>query len=219
MFTYILRRNAMKMYDSVLARVRAVEEKNGISYAKTGGALYKTLRVIYSIIFFYSVAVNLLFIAGMFMVRYGTDNFKSVKNLLISVCICTGVMLAGYVLSFFKFKLIAGIISVLPEILLIPLFGNAMRDTLGLFGFKYSFYWRHSVPLVLLIILMIWTTVIALRARIKTEKQYKKVTENLYNLYNVTAGGESDGITDEQWESFLQAYDPTDYKKLFKQNN
>lgn len=209
----------MKMYESVLTRVRTVEQKNGINYAKTDGILYKTLRVIYSVIFFYTVIINLLFIAGMFLVRYGTDNFKSVKNLLISVCVCTGVMLAGYVMSFFKFKLTAGIISVLPEILLIPLFGSAMKDTLGLFGFKYSFYWRHLAPLVLLVILNVILTVIAVRARVKTEKQYKKVTENLYKLYNVTVGNESDGITDEQWETFLQTYDPTDYKKLFKQNN
>ncbi len=209
----------MKMYESVLTRVRTVEQKNGINYAKTDGILYKTLRVIYSVIFFYTVIINLLFIAGMFLVRYGTDNFKSVKNLLISVCVCTGVMLAGYVMSFFKFKLTAGIISVLPEILLIPLFGSAMKDTLGLFGFKYSFYWRHLAPLVLLVILTVILTVIAVRARVKTEKQYKKVTENLYKLYNVTVGNESDGITDEQWEIFLQTYDPTDYKKLFKQNN
>ena len=203
----------MKMYESVLTRVRTVEQKNGINYAKTDGILYKTLRVIYSVIFFYTVIINLLFIAGMFLVRYGTDNFKSVKNLLVSVCVCTGVM------SFFKFKLTAGIISVLPEILLIPLFGSAMKDTLGLFGFKYSFYWRHLAPLLLLVILTVILTVIAVRARVKTEKQYKKVTENLYKLYNVTVGNESDGITDEQWEIFLQTYDPTDYKKLFKQNN
>lgn len=209
----------MEMYESVLTRVRTVEQKNGINYAKTDGILYKTLRVIYSVIFFYTVIINLLFIAGMFLVRYGTDNFKSVKNLLISVCVCTGVMLTGYVMSFFKFKLTAGIISVLPEILLIPLFGSAMKDTLGLFGFKYSFYWRHLAPLVLLVILTVILTVIAVRARVKTEKQYKKVTENLYKLYNVTVGNESDGITDEQWEIFLQTYDPTDYKKLFKQNN
>lgn len=209
----------MKMYESVLTKVRTVEQKNGINYAKTDGILYKTLRVIYSVIFFYTVIINLLFIAGMFLVRYGTDNFKSVKNLLISVCVCTGVMLAGYVMSFFKFKLTAGIISVLPEILLIPLFGNAMKDSLGLFGFKYSFYWRHLAPLVLLVILTVILTAIAVRARVKTEKQYKKVTENLYKLYDVTFGNEADGISDEQWETFLQTYDPTDYKKLFKQNN
>lgn len=209
----------MKMYESVLTKVRTVEQKNGINYAKTDGILYKTLRVIYSVIFFYTVIINLLFIAGMFLVRYGTDNFKSVKNLLISVCVCTGVMLAGYVMSFFKFKLTAGIISVLPEILLIPLFGNAMKDSLGLFGFKYSFYWRHLAPLVLLVILTVILTAIAVRARVKTEKQYKKVTENLYKLYDVTVGNEADGISDEQWETFLQTYDPTDYKKLFKQNN
>lgn len=219
MFTYILRRKAMKMYESVLTRVRAVEEKNGIHYAKTDGKLYLALRIIYTVFFIYSVGINLMFIAGMFLVRYGTDNFAPIKNLLISVCVCTAVMIAGYILSFFKFKLTAGIISVIAEILLIPLFGTAMKDSLGFMGFKPSFYWRHLIPLAVLVVIMIVMSVIALRAKLKTEKQYKKVTENLYKLYNVTVGIESDGITDEQWEIFLQTYDPTDYKKLFKQNS
>ena len=38
----------MKMYDNVLRRVRMVEEKNGIRYAKTDGKLYLALRIIYT---------------------------------------------------------------------------------------------------------------------------------------------------------------------------
>ena len=52
----------MKMQESVLRRVRAVEEKNGIKYAKTDGKLYKTLRVFYIIIFAYTMVINLLYI-------------------------------------------------------------------------------------------------------------------------------------------------------------
>lgn len=70
-------------------------------------------------------------------------------------------------------------------------------------------FWRHFAPLFVLVILMAVTTVIAVRARIKTEKQYKKVLDNLYALYSLN----SDDISDEQWEAFLEEYDPTDYKK------
>lgn len=202
----------MKMQESVLRRVRAVEEKNGIKYAKTDGKLYKTLRVLYIITFVYTMAINLLYIAGMALVYGGTDNFKSVANSLISVCVCTAVIIAGFVLSFFRFKTAAGIISIVPEIFLIPVFGLGLRDDLGFMGFKTSFFWRHLVPLVLLVILITATTVIAVRARIKTEKQYKKVADNLYKLYEASGAD----ITDEQWEEFLKDYDPTDYKKLFK---
>lgn len=202
----------MKMQESVLRRVRAVEEKNGIKYAKTDGRLYKTLRVLYIITFAYTMAINLLYIVGMALVYGGTDNFKNVVNSLISVCVCTAVIIAGFVLSFFRFKLAAGIISIVPEIFLIPVFGSVMRDDLGFMGFTVSFFRRHLVPLTLLVILMTATTVIAVRAKFKTEKQYKKVTDNLYKLYKASGTD----VTDEQWEEFLKAYDPTDYKKLFK---
>ena len=202
----------MKMQESILRRVRAVEEKNGIKYAETDGRLYKTLRVFYIILFAYTTAVNLLYIAGMTYVYLGTDNFKNVVNSIVTVSICTALIAVGFVLSFFRFKLAAGIISIVPEIFLIPVFGIALSDSLGFLGFKASFYWRHFAPLALLVILMIFTTVIAVRARIKTEKQYKKVTDNLYKLYRQNGND----ISDEQWEQFLNNYDPTDYKKLFK---
>lgn len=202
----------MKMQESVLRRVRAVEEKNGIKYAKTEGKLYKTLRVIYIILFAYTMAINLFFVAGTALVYGKTDNFINVQNTVISVCVCTAVIIAGFVLSFFRFKLAAGIISIIPEILLISVFGSAMQDITGFMGYTVSFFWRHFIPLVLLVIIMTATTVIALRARIKTEKQYKKVMDNLYNIYKQSGTD----ITDEQWEEFLKYYDPTDYKKLFK---
>ena len=37
----------MKMYDSVLQRVKILEEKNGIKYANTDGKLYKALKIIF----------------------------------------------------------------------------------------------------------------------------------------------------------------------------
>ena len=36
----------MNMYEGVLNRVRQIEEKNGIKYAKTDGKLFKTLKFV-----------------------------------------------------------------------------------------------------------------------------------------------------------------------------
>ena len=204
----------MKMQESVLARVRMVEEKNGIRYAKTDGKLYKAMRIIYTLAFAYTMGITLIFIAGMFLLHFGTDNFPNVMNTLISVCVCTGLIIAGYVLSFFRFKLTAGILSVVPEVFLIVSFGAVMKDSLGFLGYMPSFYWRHFIPLAVMIITMSASVFIAVRARLKTQKQYKKVMDNLYRIYNEN-GGE---ITDGQWEEFLKDYDPTDYTKLFKAN-
>lgn len=164
----------MKMQESVLRRVRMVEEKHGITYAKTDGRLYKALRVSYTLLFIYTMGINLLFICGMLITRLGTDNFKGILNSLITVIVCTVLIIAGYVLSFTRFKLVSGILSVLPEIMLVVVFGSIMKDSLGVMGFKVSYFWRHFAPLLILVILMAVTTVIAVRARIKTEKQYKR---------------------------------------------
>lgn len=204
----------MKMQESVLRRVRMVEEKHGITYAKTDGRLYKALRVSYTLLFIYTMGINLLFICSMLITRLGTDNFKGILNSLITVIVCTVLIIAGYVLSFTRFKLVSGILSVLPEIMLVVVFGSIMKDSLGVMGFKVSYFWRHFAPLLILVILMAVTTVIAVRARIKTEKQYKKVLDNLYALYSLN----SDDISDEQWEAFLEEYDPTDYKKIYKES-
>ncbi len=203
----------MKMQESVLRRVRMVEEKHGITYAKTDGRLYKALRVSYTLLFIYTMGINLLFICGMLLTRLGTDNFKGILNSLITVIACTVLIIAGFCLSFTRFKLAAGLLSVLPEIMLIVVFGAIMKDSLGVMGFKVSYFWRHFAPLLILVILMAVTTVIAVRARFKTEKQYKKVLDNLYELYSLN----SDDISDEQWEAFLEEYDPTDYKKIYKE--
>ena len=90
----------MKMQESVLARVRIVEEKNGIKYAKPDGRLHKVMRVLYTLLFAYTMGINLIFIAGMFMLHYGTDNFPNVMNTLITVCVCTGLIIAGFILYF-----------------------------------------------------------------------------------------------------------------------
>ena len=82
-------------------------------------------------------------------------------------------------------------------------FANHLKDSLGFLGYKFSFYWRHSVPALVLCLMLIWLIAIAVRERVKTEKQYKKIVENLYNTYHKG----DDEITEEQWEEFLQNYE------------
>ena len=150
----------MKKYDGVLQRVRDVEKKNGIVYAKPDGKLYITLKVLYSIVGIWTFFMNLFYVLGFLLMYSGTDNMKTVANSLITVSFCTGVMILGYVLNCCKIYLAGGIASIAPAALLIPLFGNVLEDGLGFMGYKLSFYWRHLGPLAVMIILMIIMTVI-----------------------------------------------------------
>ena len=201
----------MKKYYGVLLRVREIEQKNGISYAKPDGRLYKTLKFIYSAAGIYTFVINLFFILGLFLIYSGTDNISKVTASIVTASVCTGVMIIGYVLNCCKLYLAGGITSVLPAVILIPFFGNILQDDFGFLGFKLSYYWRHFIPLVLMIAFMVWLTVIAVRANIKTDRQYKRVTENLYNMYSISADMHTE-LTDEQWEEFLSTYNPADYK-------
>jgi len=205
----------MKKYDGVLQRVRDVEKKNGIVYAKPDGKLYITLKVLYSIVGIWTFFMNLFYVLGFLLMYSGTDNMKTVANSLITVSVCTGVMILGYVLNCCKIYLAGGIASIAPAALLIPLFGNVLEDGLGFMGYKLSFYWRHLGPLAVMIILMIIMTVIAVRANIKLDRQYKRVCENLFNMYNVDPQSGNE-LTEEQWDEFLKNYDPNEYKKQFK---
>ncbi len=214
MFAYLFWGVDMKKYDGVLQRVRAVEEKHGIKYAKTDGKLYISLKFIYSAIGVWTFFMNLFFVLGFLLMYSGTENFASVKNSIITVSVCTGVMVLGYVLNCFKLYLAGGILSVVPTVFLIPLFGGILKDSSGFLGFKLSFYWRHLGPLVAMVILMVWLTVIALRANIKTDRQYKKVTENLFSIYSV--GEDAQDMSEEQWDEFLSTYTPSHIKKQNK---
>ena len=206
----------MQYKENVLKRVRMLEEKKGIRYAKTNGRLYTCLKVLYIIAYAAVMAMNLMYLAGMMLVNYGTDRFAGVADSVITVAICTALLTAGFVLSFFRFKITAGIMNVVPALILIPVFALLLEDSLGFFGRKAAFYIRHFIPLVLLVIFIAWMVIIAVRERVKTRRQYTAVMENLYRIYNENS--DDDVIDDEEWDKFVDSYDPTNYKALFKEN-
>ena len=206
----------MKKFDGVLKRVRILEEKRGISYAKPDGKLYKTLKVFATIFFIYTFIMNLMFIMSMFLLPM-IQNVKlaDVMNLIITVSVCSVVMLVGFILTYCRKYLVGGILAVLPMLFTIPSFALPLADDLnGFLGYKISFYWRHFGPVVVTALLLIWMTVIAVRANVKTDRMYKKVCENLFNMYKISEG-EVENITEEQWTEFLANYNPDEYKGQF----
>ena len=198
----------MKMQYNILQRVRQVEEKAGISYAKADGRLYNTLKVLYIILFAYTMAMNVFYLLGNFLVYFGNKNFASVKNSLITVMVASLALIAALVFARFKDKVWANVtcmvLNLLSSLFLVLTFARLLIDDLGFLGYKFSFYWRHSVPLLLIVIFSIWFCVIAIRATIKTQKQYKKVVENLYENYNLSS--ENEQLSEEEWEEFLANY-------------
>ncbi len=189
----------MKMYDNILQKVRLYEEKRGIIYAKTDGKLYKGLKVFYVLLFAYTMVMNTLFLLGAFL---SDSVFKTLGNSVYTVLGLSAVLIASLVIVRFKNKLWANIAFLMLNIIscvgLGFTFGILLQDVIG---FKASFYWRHLVPLCLMVILSVALTVVALRAVLKIRKTYKKIIENIYTTYKAS---EETDLSDEQWEEVLK---------------
>ena len=78
-------------------------------------------------------------------------------------------------------------------------FGILLKDVIG---FEVSFYWRHLVPLCLLLLLSVALFIIAVRAIAKTQKIYKKIVENIYSSHSISA--EESNFTAEEWDEILK---------------
>ncbi len=203
----------MKKYEKIINRVEYTQEKYGIKYAKTDGKLYNTLKVFYLITLIYTLGINLLFIVSMIFVNMENDAFVLDKNSLITVGCCTLFLISGLIFTFTEFKIISSILSIIPLPLMFFCFSVLMKDSLGYFGYKLSFYWRHAVPIVILFALSVWMLVIALRAKIKFEKQYKKTFENVYEIYRSKIGTDDMSAEQTKWEEFLENYNPRENKE------
>ena len=140
------------------------------------------------------------------------------RDLMINAGVCAILLILGFVLNRVRFYIAGGVITVLPAIYSIFYFMHNLTDSGGVVGLSPKFYWRHLIPLTIIIIAIIWLTIIAVRAKTKLQNQYKKVSENLFNMYNVELG-KNEFLSDEQWDEFLKTYDPkTDYRKQFAAN-
>ena len=197
----------MKKYDGVLKRVRAIEEKRGIKYANTDGKLYSTLKVLCILAAIWGMATNLLFVLGHILMYAGTENMSGVVDRIVTVSICTVLIIASLILNKFKIYIISAVLNLLSAVFLILQFANLLTDDFGFLGIKTTYYFRHFIPLALMSIFIVWMTAIAVRAKVRTDRMYKKVIENLYNMYRINEA-DVDILSDEEWDEFLTSYNP-----------
>lgn len=199
----------MKMYDSVLQRVRMLEEKNGIKYATTDGKLYKGVKIVFIILFSYAMMMKSFYLLGAVIA-------SQLKLPLITPVVGTTLIIAGFVLVILKQHIIGTAITTASSAVLIFTFGGMLVDSYTE-KLVLKFYWAHLIPLLLLVIFSVWLTVIAVRARLKLKHMYNRVVENIYNAYKINiADGEA--VEEEKWEEFLEKFDPTNYNSQFVSN-
>ena len=82
-----------------MKRVRFLEEKRGISYAKVGGKLFRGVTVVASIAWIYTFLMNLMFILSMSLAfSIGQADFSYVGNAFVTICVGCLLMVLGAVL-------------------------------------------------------------------------------------------------------------------------
>ncbi len=196
----------MKMYDSVLQRVRMLEEKNGIKYATTEGKLYKGLKIVFIILFSYAMLIKSFYLLGAVIA-------SQLKLQVITPAVGTALIIAGFVLVLLKQHIIGTAITTASSAVLIFTFGGMLVDSYTE-KLVLKFYWAHLIPLLLLVIFSVWMTVIAVRARLKLKHMYNRVAENIYNAYKINVA-DGEAVDEEKWEEFLEKFDPTNYNSQF----
>ena len=197
----------MKMYKSVLERVRILEEKNGIVYADTNGRLYKTAKVLFILSFIYA-----MFIKSMYFLGAALDTTSRVYE-TTTPAICTGILVLGFVLLLFKQHIIGFSSLTISAIMLMFVFNIQLQNGMEVM-INHKFAWAHLIPLSLLIIFSFVMTVVAVRAKYKLKKMYNKVINDIYEKYSVNvAKGEE--IDEAEWEEFIEKFNPFDYGNQF----
>ena len=201
----------MKKYESVIKRVDFIENKFGIYYAKTDGTLYKSLMFLFSLAFVYSFVINIISIAGTALLISEGDYIADTQNFLIAVSVFAIVSLVGAILVWCKINIIGTALSLVSAPFLLFIFGKELVDTVGIGPFKMSFYWRHAAPLGILIVVALWMFIIAIRAYIKRNKRYKQILKNIYEIFKLE---NPDSLSHDEWEEFVEKYDPRAFKEL-----
>jgi len=191
----------MKINDEIVKRVKQYEEKRGLRYAKTDGKLFSSLKVIYILLFSYTMAINLLFIMGWALMS-GTGSFKYIVDSLYTIIACTVVTIFGLIFICTKLKIYGTLLSIFPLVLSVLTFARLLEDGTVRFGYKISFYWRHLGPITIMLLLLIFMSVIFIREKIKFNKNYKKVINVIYEEY-MSIPKEEQTVS---WEEYLKNY-------------
>ena len=197
----------MKMYKSVLDRVRILEQKNGIVYANTNSGAYKILKVLFILDFIYAMGIKSMYFLGIAL-----DTTPRVYE-YITPAICTGILVLGFVLILFKQHIIGFLMTLISAIILMFEFNNQLQNATEVLV-NHKFAWAHLVPLSLLIVFSLPMVIIAVRAQHKTRKMYNKVINDIYSKYSIEIAKGED-IDEEKWEEFLNEFDPYNYGDQF----
>ena len=180
-------------------RVEQYEYKKGISYLKTDGKFYLTLKVLISIFFVWAISMNMLAVLS-WGIRIGNESFKHVANAFFTLLTCGILSIIGFVFIFTKLKVAGLIISIFTSIFTVITYAPLLQDGTVILGYKTIYFTRHFIPYAMVTILSILMFVVVLIEYFKYNTNYKRIEKNLYTEYSLMRENENLDIT---WEEYL----------------
>lgn len=189
----------MKKNQIIMNRVEQYEYKKGISYLKTDGKFYFTLKVLISIFFAWAISMNILAVLS-WGIRIGNESFKHVANEFFTLLSFGILSIIGFVLIFTKLKAAGIIASIVTSIFTIITYAPLLQDGTVILGYKTIYFTRHFIPYAMVTILAILMFIVVLIEYFKYNANYKRIEKNLYTEYSLMRENENLDIT---WEEYL----------------
>lgn len=215
----------MKKNPNILKRVEQYKYKRGIHIIDTDSGIYTFMRVLTTIAFIFTMFCNGLYIMGQLINLSSGEKSSINMPAFIAISIGTAVIIIGYVLNCTRFKLWGALALIIPQITNYIYFHHAFNpnastdgvvDTTSfILGMPIRFYVRHFIPAVIMLIAAIVMVIIDISARIKNNKIYYHILDDLYSKYKA---GSREDMNEAEWEEFLSNYEPSKYQKQFTEN-
>lgn len=191
----------MKKNQSIINRVEQYEFKRGISYIKSNGKFFVTLKIFLSIFFAWAITMNLLTVLS-WSIRINTDSFKYISDAFYTMVIFTAISILGFILCFTKFKTIGLFTSICSSIFTIIVYAPLLEDATQTFGYKTIFYTRHLIPHAMIVCMALIMIFVILVEFYKFSATYKKIEKNLYEEFINKKETEALTLT---WDEYLES--------------
>ena len=203
----------MKYIKNISDRVRAAEKRAAVFYAKTDGKLYKWLKILYIISILFATTTSLLYVAArasrlqelkkLDIDILSSSDIDKVKSSIITVGICALIWVIAVILIRFKAEIISALLTVSSGVVSCAFLITASQGTIQFNeGINDNFWYRHFIPLILALFFIVWMVIIKLRAEYLFRRAYTNMVNRIYEEYH------SEDLGEEQWEEFLNTYDP-----------
>lgn len=197
----------MKIDTHMAELINSYQYINSVTYAKTNERIYCNLKICCIVAFVYRFVMSFLLILGMMWSKQPLGN-----SYLTATVISVILLVAAFVLMFFKLNLISLILNITGIALQIPLIINGLILNAGVVDIKPAFYWQHLIPDVLLIVICIWMCIISTREKYLIRRDKKAVITQIYNKYCA----ENDKTDSDRWNEYLSNFNPENVKPEYQ---